>query len=168
MIRKATIQDSANIAALSIQVWLDTYATEGIRSALSRYVLTEYTEDNLMRKMENHENVFLLFEENDHLLGFAAINWAAKCPLSGDPLPELVQLYVQERAAGKGIGSRLLEASFRFCREKGYPAIWLTAKSDNERALNFYSRRGFIKEGSVFFTLEEEKHENYLLKRTLV
>jgi hypothetical protein len=35
MIRNAKKTDSINLAALSIQVWLHTYATEGIRKEIS-------------------------------------------------------------------------------------------------------------------------------------
>lgn len=47
MIRTANVSDSANIAALSIQVWLDTYATEGIRQNISKYVLEKFTEERV-------------------------------------------------------------------------------------------------------------------------
>lgn len=35
--------DAANLAALSIEVWLHTYARDGIRQAFSDYVLREFT-----------------------------------------------------------------------------------------------------------------------------
>lgn len=83
MIRKATIQDGANIAAISIQVWLDTYAHHGIRPVLSRYVLSEYSEERVRGRIESEEQIFLLYEEKNHLLGFAAVDLNAVCPPRG-------------------------------------------------------------------------------------
>lgn len=167
MIRKATIQDGANIAAISIQVWLDTYAHHGIRPVLSRYVLSEYSEERVRGRIESEEQIFLLYEEKNHLLGFAAVDLNAVCPPSGEALPELVQLYVQERSTGKGIGSRLLKAARTLSLNSGGRGIWLTVKADNRRALQFYMRHGFGRQGTVFFELEEERHENYLLRQIL-
>jgi len=36
--RQACMDDAVNLAALTTQVWLDTYAVYGIRDALSAYV----------------------------------------------------------------------------------------------------------------------------------
>lgn len=44
MIRVARKQDAINLAVLSMQVWLETYAQEGIRSEYSHHVLNTFTE----------------------------------------------------------------------------------------------------------------------------
>ena len=44
MIRKAVKEDCINLAVLSLEVWLDTYAIEGIRTEYSSYVITNFTE----------------------------------------------------------------------------------------------------------------------------
>ena len=42
MIRKALQSDCLDLAALSLQVWLHTYATKGIRSQISQYALSHF------------------------------------------------------------------------------------------------------------------------------
>ena len=42
-IRPPIAADAPALAALSIQVWLDTYATEGVSDLIARYVLDEFT-----------------------------------------------------------------------------------------------------------------------------
>ncbi len=44
MIREAVEEDCINLAVLSLQVWLDTYAIEGIRIEYSKYVISNFTE----------------------------------------------------------------------------------------------------------------------------
>jgi hypothetical protein len=43
LIRQGQHRDAVNLSALAIQVWLHTYATEGISSLISHYVLSEFT-----------------------------------------------------------------------------------------------------------------------------
>lgn len=47
MLRRATPADAANLAALSIPIWLRTYAKHGLRDVLSAYVLQEFTADRM-------------------------------------------------------------------------------------------------------------------------
>ncbi len=43
-IRDACRGDALNLAALSIQVWMHSYAIEGVRTEISRHVFSTYTE----------------------------------------------------------------------------------------------------------------------------
>ena len=42
--RIAKLEDAENISAIMMQVWLHTYAKQGMRNALSHYVFTEFNE----------------------------------------------------------------------------------------------------------------------------
>ena len=44
MFRIAKLEDAENISAIMMQVWLHTYAKQGMRNALSHYVFTEFNE----------------------------------------------------------------------------------------------------------------------------
>ena len=96
MVRIATQDDSLDIAALSIQVWLDTYAKKGIRKAISNYVLTEFTEEKITRKIISKHNIYIVALRDDHLIGYVLINLSAPCPITSQPNPEIDRLYVQE------------------------------------------------------------------------
>jgi diamine N-acetyltransferase len=43
MIRKAEERDASSLAALSVEVWLNTYLREGVSSLFADYVLSEFT-----------------------------------------------------------------------------------------------------------------------------
>ncbi len=74
MIRYAKKEDCINIAALSFQVWLETYAVEGIRTEYSKYVFSNFTEEYFLELLEK-SNYHLLISDNDGILkGFALIN----------------------------------------------------------------------------------------------
>ena len=67
-IRRATPTDAANLAALSIEVWLDTYATDGIRHEISSYVLSEFTEENMLEAIADPNSVVLIAEKEAHAI----------------------------------------------------------------------------------------------------
>ena len=62
MVREATKDDCAKLAVLSIRVWLDTYAQEGIKTEYADYVLSTFTADYFLEILNNTQgeivNVF--------------------------------------------------------------------------------------------------------------
>lgn len=165
MIRIAEIKDSSNIAVLSIRVWLDTYAKQGIRETISRYVLSEFTQENVGRKLCSKDRVYLVATKDEHLIGFASLNFKARCPVTGFEFPELDKLYVQENFTASGVGSKLLYSTLAYCYSKQYEKLWLTVNHENIRAQKFYAKHEFQETGVTYFEFENEKHKNYILCR---
>jgi GNAT superfamily N-acetyltransferase len=60
-----------------------------------------------------------------------------------DGLAHLDEIDVVPEHAGRGVGSRLLEAACRWAEEAGYPAITLSTFRDVPWNRAFYERRGF-------------------------
>jgi len=167
MIRIAQPEDSSDIAALSIQVWLDTYAKQGIRKSISEYVLAEFSRQNLEQKLTSNDEVYMVSIHEGHLIGYLSLNLAATCPVSGSKIPELVSLYVQENFTANGVGSELLQSAFTYCKELEHEKVWLTVNHENLRAQKFYSKHNFNEIGVTYFELENEKHKNHVLCKSI-
>ena len=163
MIRIAEAKDSSDIAALSIQVWLDTYAKKGIRKSISQYVLNEFTEKNIESKLSSENEVYFVAIEDGHLIGYVSLNISASCPVTRNKIPELDRLYIQEGFTGSGVGSKLLNSALTFCNSEGHKQVWLTVFYENTRALKFYEKHAFKEIGLTYFELENEKHKNHVL-----
>lgn len=70
-LRPGTLQDATTIAALAIQVFLDTYATQGIRPDLAREVFREYSAEAFQERINRPGCHFVLAEIDTALIGFA-------------------------------------------------------------------------------------------------
>jgi ribosomal protein S18 acetylase RimI-like enzyme len=163
LIRNGEPSDAGNLAALAIQVWLHTYATEGISTAISRYVLSEFTDERFTTILSQESSVILVAEIDGHLVGYALLDIGARCP-SGDSAVELATLYVQEHFTREGIGSALLACCRNVAHKRtGSGRIWLTVNARNEPAIAFYRKHGFIRTGTDWFELGGERHENHLM-----
>jgi len=148
-IRKATAQDASKIAAIGQCVWIDTYATEGVRKSIGEYVLNEFTIEKIEGLLES--NIVFVLEVDLHLVGYVVV-------INGVN-PEIESLYVLPRQQGSGHGTRLM----RHVVSK-YKNLWLSCWERNSQAIRFYNALGFIETGESFFELEEETHRNVLLK----
>lgn len=166
LIRPARSEDAQNLAALAIQVWLHTYATEGLRDALSGYVLAEFTPEAFRTRMEDPRRLLLVTEHNDHLVAYAELDFEAPREDVPGISTELATLYVQEHFAGQGLGKRLLEACAEEARRRtGSPAYWLSVYHGNANAIAFYRKQGFTERGAFDFELDGERHRNLVMAR---
>lgn len=162
-IRQAKPCDSANLAALSIQVWLHTYATSGIRNALSEYVLSEYTKEHFIKIIEDVDQVIFVAESDGHLLGYAKLHLSSLSPNQEKPAAELCTLYIQEHFHRCGIGGALVDFCQKYLMNAvGSSALWLSVYHKNTNAIDFYTKNGFSQSSSFNFEFGGESHLNYV------
>ncbi|RQO45145.1 hypothetical protein DBV14_24145 [Variovorax sp. KBW07] len=163
-VRSAVEADAHTLAALAIQVWLGTYATEGVNDLLARYVLETFTPAKFAGWVKDADACLLVAEVDEHLVGYALLRFGAMQPLVSEAGAELCTLYVQEPFTGAGVGSALLSKAVSSVRERtGTDALWLSVNVKNRRACGFYEKHGFAEKGRTHFVLGEGRHENLVL-----
>ncbi|MGE5365200.1 MAG: GNAT family N-acetyltransferase [Bacteroidota bacterium] len=163
VIEKAVISDAADLATLAVQVWLDTYATEGIRQAFSDYIWTGLTPEKFAEKLTDADNEIYKLTESGHLTGFISICFNSVCPSDHDIRCEIDKLYIHENFTGRGAGAEMIRFLEGVCRVKNIPAVWLSVYEGNSRARGFYKKMDFREAGEFFFELGNERHRNMIL-----
>ena len=162
-IRPGRPGDAANLAALAIQVFLHTYATQGISSVLSAHALSEFTPEKFAASLGSETTQIFVAEEGAHLVGYARIGFGAVCSERSASTAELTTLYVQEHFTGQGVGSALLAQAETLVWQRTGQALWLTVNAQNARAIAFYTAHAYSKIGTAWFVLGGERHENHVL-----
>jgi ribosomal protein S18 acetylase RimI-like enzyme len=168
LLRPAVAEDALCLSVLAMQVFLDTYATQGIRPSIAREVLAGYSAPVFSRAIANEQTRFVVAEVAGHLVGFAQVTVGgsqALAPVGAQS--ELLRLYVQEPFTGRRVGTQLLAAAERLAGEAGSEVLWLTPWVHNYRALGFYASRGFKDYGLTYFRFEGESHENRVYAKSL-
>lgn len=165
IIRSATLEDAGNLAVLKQQVWVATYAVEGIGKEYSDYLLKTFTLNNEISILNDPDFYTKVVEIDNHLIACIKIGYSSICPvLACGNGPEISVLYVLERYTGLGLGKLMLENIFLTLMELGYNSVWLSAYHKNERAFRFYKKFGFKEIGTTYFEMEGNKYENVVLE----
>ena len=158
------------IGLLSMQVFLDTYATAGVRPDLAREAMAQYSPSQFEQRLSDENRLFILAEIGEGLVGFAEMNTLPSSPPIGNDARrglELVRLYVQPSAQRAGFGRRLLRECELACERSGCGVLWLTAWSGNTRALTFYQTLGYVDLGRSTYTFEGNTYENRVLAKDI-
>ena len=69
-LRPAQAEDALCLAVLAQQVYLDTYATEGIRPAIARDVLAQFSQPVFAALIQRDDVLLDVAERQGHLIGF--------------------------------------------------------------------------------------------------
>lgn len=168
ILRSANQDDALAIAALSIQVFLDTYATGGVRPDLAREAFAEYSGDAFAARLREPDRRFILVEQGEGLVGFAEmIVRESLAPAGSVQGAQLVRLYVQPTFQRTGLGRTLIREAEKIAAGAGLTALWLTAWDENRRARDFYAAQGYDDVGATTYTFEGRDYGNRVLARRL-
>lgn len=165
-ISKVEKLDIKNIASLAVQVWLDTYAVEGIRTSFSNYIWDDLTPSQFEKRLKEQDREIYKAEIENHLVGFIEINYSST-ELDSANSVEIEKLYIQQNFQNQKIGSELIQFAEAIFRKKGITKYWLSVYEKNEKAIQFYQKHDFLENSEIFFELENEKHRNLVLSKTL-
>jgi GNAT superfamily N-acetyltransferase len=167
--RTAVEPDALSLSVLATQVFLDTYATQGVRPAVAREVRRYLSEEAFAELLTQPRHSLLIAEREDHLLGFAQLTHGQTHALlpSEARAAELNRLYVQRFFLGHGIGKELLARAEALAGEGGAEILWLTAWTGNAHALRFYETRGYQDVGAGVYTFEGDSYETRVFLKKL-
>ena len=166
--RRAVETDTLTLSMLATQVFLDTYATDGIRASVAREVQAQLGPAAIEALLHRPDTRLVVAERAQHLVGFVQSTAGAQHALVAQlPGIELDRLYVQEPFTGRGLGKALLAHAEAHAAAQGASVLWLTCWVRNARALAFYARQGYAELGGTDYQFEGERHENRVFAKTL-
>jgi diamine N-acetyltransferase len=162
-VRLGVAEDAGRLAVLATQVWLHTYATDGISTEIAEYVLSHITPETYTQLLRDAATHVLAATHANYVVGLAVVRFDMPCPDHADLTAELQTLYVQEHFLRQGVGSLLLASAEDVARRRANCRLWLTVNATNCRAIAFYARKGYTKVGTAYFVLGTERYENHVL-----
>ena len=133
-IRRASVSDAAEIAAVHVRTWQAAYqnvfGTERLAGLDTPRRIAGWT-----RALEEGESIFVA-DDDGSVVGFVALG---AC--------EVRAIYALPEAWGSGAGPDLMRAAIAQLRDDGCVEAFLWVLEDNPRARRFYEREGWSLDG---------------------
>ena len=137
-IRMGDLDDINIIGFLAQQIWPKTYGAILPPEQLDYMLNLFYSPASLRRQMVEERQQFLILEEAEEPIGFAA--WGA-LPEAG--VFKLHKLYVLPGRQGKGLGKTMMRFIFEAIQPEGATRLRLNVNRYN-KARQFYGKMGFV------------------------
>ncbi len=165
--RRASPADALVLSTLATQVFLDTYATNGINPDLAKEAATVYSPEVFQSRLSAASIELLVAGAGEYAVGFVDVDFATTCPVEWVRGAEVFRLYVQRPFQRMGLGRILMSKAETLALCRGVGSVWLTAWSGNHRALSFYKSVGYQDVGDTQYVIEGKSYENRVLSRRL-
>ena len=165
--RRAAAEDALCLSVLATQVFLDTYATEGIHPDLAREVTSVLSVDAFQARLRRETVELVVAEQGGCSIGLMDLDFASTCPSPGIDGLEVYRLYVQQPFQRQRVGRALMGLAEQRARSGGRQHVWLAAWVGNQRARAFYEALGYDDIGSTSYIIEGRAYENRVLAKQL-
>lgn len=142
MVRRATLEDAAEIARVHVASWRTTYRGMLPNDFLASLSEEHYTDRWKRVITEGSNRVYVVDEPEGGIVGFAS--GGRERAGEGTFAGELYAIYVLDSAQRRGNGRELVRAVAGALREMALPDMIVWVLRDNAAARRFYERLGGV------------------------
>ena len=154
-IRPATMDDSALLARLATQTFIESHGHSAPPADIEAYATKFYTPEALMAALTNPANHYYLIYAGQEIAGFSNLVLDTAVPGTDQdaPFAKLDRIYVLRAFHDQKLGAALMDFNIQLARAHQQKGLWLYTWVKNERAIRFYERYGFRVEGHHDFRI---------------
>ena len=165
-IRLATEEDAELIADLSRSTFYETFAAHNIPENMEKFMNEQFKKEKLVAEVYDPWNIFILAYDDNEIAGYAKMRSGFN-PGPSENLPEIEiqRIYSVTKKLGKGVGKLLMQHCLEIAKERNNNTIWLGVWEHNKRAIDFYTKWGFVKFGEHEFILGDDVQTDWLMKK---
>jgi len=161
-IREATQEDIEGLTSFFFSAWIEAGPESLGWTGASEEGMEHIASHDFLSSLIDRDDVrIFLAWEGDDVVGFAS-----NAKVDKDTV-ELSGIVVLDSRTGKGIGSELLESAIEAAKSDGFSTMIVKTESFNNRAIQFYRRKGFKKKDTRMEEIEGVKVELLVLERAI-
>ena len=162
---KAFLSDLEIIQTLSIQTFTETFAAVNTPENMVNYVRENFSLEQITSEISNPDSQFYLAFSGKEAIGYLKINFGnAQTEIISQHSIEIHRIYVLQAFLGKKVGQLLLDKAITIAIQTRIDSIWLGVWEENHRALQFYSKNGFVAFDKHIFTLGNDVQTDLLMQ----
>lgn len=159
-ITKAKLQDAKTLAQIAKDSFLTAHGHSASKKDIENYVAANFNEATFLAELANPENHYYIIYYNDVIAGYSKITLnTSHATIDTQNVTYMSRLYLLEDFYGKNLGKLLFDFNIEFSKQHNQLGVWLFVWVENQRAINFYTKRGFNIVGKHDFKISET-HSN--------
>ena len=163
-IKKATIADLEIIRKICTETFSETFSEVNTAENMANYIQENFNREQIALEINNPESIFYLASSENEIIGYMKLNFGeAQTEKKEKTNLEIHRIYVLQAFHGKRIGQLLLDKTVKIAKEMAVHSVWLGVWEENHRALQFYSKNGFVEFDQHLFVLGDDVQTDLLM-----
>lgn len=165
---QATINDLEIVRQIGIDTFYESFASANTEENMAHYLKTGFSLEKVTSELGNPFSEFHLAYDGDDLIGYLKVNHGpAQSELKDDTALEIERIYVLRAWQGLKIGQLFYDKAIEIAHARQYAYVWLGVWEENEKAIGFYKRNGFVEFDKHLFTLGDDIQTDIMMRREL-
>ena len=135
---------------------------------MQKYLEEGFSIDKLTAELTNPHSEFHFAKHDNKVIGYLKINFGqAQTEFNDNKALEIERIYVLKEFYGKKVGQVLYDKAFDIAKQAGADYLWLGVWEENQRAINFYKKNGFVEFDKHIFKLGDDEQTDIIMKLKL-
>ncbi|MCR8632189.1 GNAT family N-acetyltransferase [Paenibacillus radicis (ex Xue et al. 2023)] len=168
-VKKCSREDLQKLQEISIETFNDTFKDQNSLENMKAYLERSFNSKQLEKELSNTSSEFFFIYFNEELAGYLKVNFNdAQSEEMGDVSLEIERIYIKYNFQRKGLGKYLLNKAMEKAIRQNKKIVWLGVWEKNEKAIDFYKKKGFVQTGTHAFYMGDEKQIDFIMTKTLI
>lgn len=135
---------------------------------MKKYLEEEFSVEKLTAECNNPESAFYFATLGGTIIGYLKLNVGqSQTEIKDDNAIEIERIYVLKEFHGKNVGQLLYEKAIHIAEQTNAGYVWLGVWEKNMRAINFYTKNGFVPFDKHIFRLGNDVQTDLIMKLKL-
>lgn len=132
------------------------------------YLEEEFSVEKLTAECNNPESAFYFATLGGIIIGYLKLNVGqSQTEIKDNNAIEIERIYVLKEFHGKKVGQLLYEKAIQIAKQANAGYVWLGVWEKNMRAINFYTKNGFVPFDKHIFRLGNDVQTDLMMKLKL-
>jgi ribosomal protein S18 acetylase RimI-like enzyme len=165
---EVVLADLPFLQEISKRTFYDSFAALNTAENMKFHLDNHFTQEKITAEILNRDSKFFFAIHDRKPVGYLKINQgAAQTVLPNDQAVEIERIYVDRLLKGNGIGKIFISKAVELANASRAKYLWLGVWEQNEPAIRFYEKNGFVTFSKHIFELGDDKQTDLLMKKTL-
>lgn len=166
--REATTNDWSLLQEIGRKTFYETFAASNTPENMEKYLKEGFSEDKLRMELSDRNSQFYLALMNDRAIGYLKLNMGlSQTEMRDSSGLEIERIYVLQEVQGKKVGQALYAKAMEVALRLDVDYVWLGVWEENKRAINFYTKNGFVAFDQHVFKLGDDEQTDIMMKKIL-
>ena len=168
-IKKCTLEDSRELREISHETFNETFKHQNSPENMNAYLEKAFTIKQVEKELSNPSSQFFFVYFNNEVAGYLKVNTDdAQSEEMCDESLEIERIYIRNKFQKHGLGKSLLTKAMEIAMERKKNKIWLGVWEENENAIAFYKKKGFVQTGAHSFYMGDDEQVDLIMTKTLI
>lgn len=164
-ITKVSLAQLVELQEIGRKTFAETFSSTNTEENMTTYLKEGFSEAKLTAELQNPESEFYFATLNEVVIGYLKVNFGqAQTEIQNQNAVEIERIYVKGDFHGKKVGQLLFERALAIAKNKKVDFVWLGVWEENHRAIQFYTKNGFVEFDQHIFLMGDEEQTDIMMK----